>query len=220
MPTHGPQRAPLLPLVALVVLCSALHTAYSDAMETLDVNGRPVNATRFKGPFGPDPALGPVLATTGPNKGKPCVDCIFVGVTICCKSWDRTEKLLTQLLASNDNMHVVVFDDMSEDDSKLLVEDLGLLVLQPPKRQNIGLTKIMNLIWRYFYARRELQSMFVVNNDLEISPFRTFEKLDHCLMNLQVQCRICPRIAQYCGRNTCLVLLYVSTRPAWWHFLL
>ena len=136
--------------------------------------------------MGPDPALGPVVTTTGPNKGKPCVDCIFVGVTICCKSWARTEKLLGQLLASNDNMHVVVFDDMSEDDSKARVEALGLTVMQPPKLVNFGLTKMMNLMWRYFYARPELASMFVVNNDLEISPDRTFDKLHRCLMSIEV----------------------------------
>jgi hypothetical protein len=141
---------------------------------------------RFKGPYGPDPALGPVLATTGPNKGQPCSDCIFVGVTTCCKSWDRTQKLLTQLLASNDNMHIMVFDDMSEDDSTARVQAMGVSVLQPPNLQNIGLTQLMNLMWRYFYARPELVSMFVVNNDLEVSPYRTFEKLNRCLQSIQV----------------------------------
>jgi hypothetical protein len=147
---------------------------------------------------GPDLALGPVLTTTGPNKGKPCVDCIFVGVTTCCKSWVRTQKLLGQLLASNDNMHIVVFDDMSEDDTKVLVEAMGLPVMQPPKLQNMGLTKMMNLMWRYFYARPELVTMFVVNNDLEISPDRTFDKLNKCLLSIEVSrplcrvCRACP----------------------------
>ena len=144
-------------------------------------------ASKFLGPVGPDPALGAVLTTTGPRKGLPCVDCIFVGVTICCKTWNRTEKLLTQLLASDDNMHIVVFDDMSEDDSKGRAEALSLAVMQPPKLKNIGLTQMMNLMWRYYYARPELQSMFVVNNDLEISPFRTFEKLNNCLQSIQVR---------------------------------
>ncbi len=39
---------------------------------------------------------------------------------------------------------------------------------------------------RYFYARPELVSMFVVNNDLEISPYRTFEKLNKCLLSFEV----------------------------------
>ena len=40
---------------------------------------------------------------------------------------------------------------------------------------------------RYFYSRPELASMFVVNNDLEISPDRTFEKLNKCLLSLPVR---------------------------------
>ena len=176
---------------------------------------------RFRGPFGPDPALGAVLTTTGPRKGLPCVDCIFVGVTICCKTWNRTEKLLTQLLASDDNMHIVVFDDMSEDDSKGRAEALSLAVMQPPKLKNIGLTQMMNLMWRYYYARPELQSMFVVNNDLEISPFRTFEKLNHCLRNIEVRPRVdgtAPTLAEHAGlsgwRPMCVSPLCRDLRPA------
>jgi hypothetical protein len=90
-------------------------------------------AAKFLGPLGPDPLLGPVLATTGPGMGKPCVDCIFVGVTTCCKTWNRTEILLKQLVQSNDNMHIVVFDDMSLDDTKDNAERLGFAVMQPPK---------------------------------------------------------------------------------------
>jgi hypothetical protein len=141
----------------------------------------------FMGFIGPDPALGAVLATTGPGKGKPCVDCIFVGVTTCCKTWNRTQTLLHQLFLSNDNMHIIVFDDMSDDDSKARVEALGLTVMQPPKLKNVGLTEMMNLMWRYFYARSELQTMFVVNNDIQISPYRTFEKLNRCLQSVEVR---------------------------------
>lgn len=160
----------------LVATCVVIATA-----APTDADG----ASIFKGPIGPNPALGPLLTTTGPNKGHPCVDCILVGVTTCCKTWERTEKLLRQMLATNDNLHIAVFDDMSEDDTRARAEAMGLPVIQPPRLENVGLTKMMNLMWRYFYARPELVSMFVVNNDLEISPYRTFEKLNKCLLSFE-----------------------------------
>jgi hypothetical protein len=170
--------------------------AATEATTTAGVTGdaKPV----FKGPIGPDPALGRVLATTGPNKGRPCVDCIGIALTTCCKSWDRTAVILDQLLRSNDNMHIIVFDDMTEDDSKQRVEAMGLTVLQPPSLKNVGLTEIMNLAWRYFYARPELASLFIVNNDIQISPDRTFEKLHNCLMRIEVCVRVHAAGADCC----------------------
>jgi hypothetical protein len=124
----------------LVATCVVIATA-----APTDADGVSI----FKGPIGPNPALGPLLTTTGPNKGRPCVDCILVGVTTCCKTWERTEKLLRQMLATNDNLHIAVFDDMSEDDTRARAEAMGLPVIQPPRLENVGLTKMMNLMWRY-----------------------------------------------------------------------
>jgi hypothetical protein len=139
-------KAPTMLAAALLLVATGCSIEGINAAPA--VNGDVV-APVFKGPIGPDPALGPVMTTTGPNKGHPCQDCIFVGVTTCCKTWERTEKLLRQLLATEDNLHIVVFDDMSEDDTKVRAEAMGLTVMLPPKLQNVGLTKQMNLMWRY-----------------------------------------------------------------------
>ena len=191
----APRAATVVPLVDANAVSDTViedpqhadDVAVSDAPSASSTTTRRHSNKVFAGVVGPDPALGAVLATTGPGKDQPCVNCILVGVTICCKSWKRTETLLKQLLASDDNMHVVVFDDMSEDDSKARAEALGLTVIQPPDLKNVGLTEMMNVMWRYFYARPELQSMFVVNNDIEVSPYKTFSKLNNCLQGIEVR---------------------------------
>lgn len=39
-----------------------------------------VSGAKYPSVFGPPLEAGPVLATAGPNRGKPCVDCIFTPV--------------------------------------------------------------------------------------------------------------------------------------------
>ena len=66
--------------------------------------------------------------------------CVCVQVLTCFKTWDRTQVLLRQLLVSTDNLHVVVFDDMSDDDTKERAEAMGVAVLQPHTQRNVGMT--------------------------------------------------------------------------------
>ena len=40
-----------------------------------------VAAAKYPAVFGPPLEDGPVLATAGPNRGRPCEDCIFVPVS-------------------------------------------------------------------------------------------------------------------------------------------
>jgi hypothetical protein len=176
-----------VPAAAAAAVGTGAASAPVGAVDSVTVSRAQSNKPKFRGPIGPDPALGAVVATTGSGKGKPCVDCILVALTTCCVSWERTEIILRQLLQSTDNVHLVVFDDMSTDDTVARVKAMGLPVVQPPKLANVGLTEMMNLVWRYFYARPELQSMFVVNNDVQISPKRTFEKMNKCLQSVEVR---------------------------------
>lgn len=46
-------------------------------------------------------------------------------MTSCCATWNVTSVLLYQLLASNDNIHVAIFDDMSTDDAVAQATALG-----------------------------------------------------------------------------------------------
>lgn len=68
------------------------------------------------------------------------IACVCEQVLTCFKTWDRTQVLLRQLLVSTDNLHVVVFDDMSDDDTKERAEAMGIAVLQPHTQRNVGMT--------------------------------------------------------------------------------
>ena len=170
----------------------------------------PLKGPRFMGPIGPP---GTVLATAGPNKGKPCVDCVFVAVTMCCKSWNVTQILIHQLLQSEDNIHVVVFDDRSKDDGPQQASALGLHVVQPTNPNGIGLTAMMNVAWRYFYHRPELDTMHLLNNDLQIATKNTFAKLNRCMHNIEV-CA-CVRVYSI-SLAACLLCECVSSVCFWY----
>ena len=64
----------------------------------------------------------------------------------------------------------------------------------------------MNLMWAYFHLRPELISMFVMNNDLQVSPFDTFTRFNRCIQSIQV-CHwglppvVCARRPCHCGCN-------------------
>ena len=157
----------------------------------------------FQGVLGPAIEDGPVVATTGPMKGQMCIDCIFIAVTACCDSWHLTGTLLEQLLASDDNLHVVVFDDMSFDGGDKKAAELGITVVQPANGKSGGLTNLMNMAWRYFYARPELKSLWLLNNDVQVSPYGTFSKLDRCLSNAVVSARSKLAWFSCCSQEAC-----------------
>lgn len=52
----------------------------------------------------------------------------------------------------------------------------------------------MNLMWAYFHLRPELISMFVMNNDLQVSPFGTFTRFNRCIQSIPVSVfpSMCP----------------------------
>lgn len=137
------------------------------------------------GPVGPDPALGPVTISAGPHKGQPCVNCPVLAITTCCTSWGFTEIFLSQLLTVDDDIHIVIFDDISKDGGAENALAMGFTVIQP--KENAGLTALMNMAWRYFYARPELSLLMLMNNDLEISRFGTIAKLARCMSHVKVR---------------------------------
>jgi hypothetical protein len=170
----GPNK----PIPAAVLTVSSPHKAEKPAKKAAVEKPKV-----FMGPVGPK---GPVIASAGPNTGKVCSKCIFVAVTTCCKTWNTTRVLLSQLLASDDNIHVAVFDDISTDEGVERVRELGITVVQPESGKGVGLTELMNLAWRYYYARPELDTMMLMNNDLQISTKGTFRKLNRCLHSFEV----------------------------------
>ena len=52
----------------------------------------------------------------------------------------------------------------------------------------------MNLMWAYFHLRPELISMFVMNNDLQVSPFGTFTRFNRCIQSIQVKTTVCLQL--------------------------
>ena len=79
----------------------------------------------------------------------------------------------------HDPVHVVVIDDASTDGSPEKAAAMGYPVLSLAK--NKGATHGMNRAWQYFTAHPELQSLFILNNDIIVSE-GTFVKLHRCLM--------------------------------------
>jgi hypothetical protein len=184
------------------------------AVQDLTLPNKAAKPSVLLGHIGPD---GPAIATAGPNKGKPCDKCVFVAVTTCCSTWPVTSILLQQLLQSNDNIHVAVFDDMSTDGLEAGVKALGLPLVRPPGGASVGLTRLMNHAWQYYADRPELDVLYIMNNDLQMSPLNTFSKLARCLHSIEVgpshpaSCCAARERRAHCACSAC-----VRRGLAWW----
>lgn len=108
---------------------------------------------------------------------------IMVAVATCCRSWNMTRGLLESLMAMDDPLHVVIFDDASKDGLPELASEMGFPVFSVPT--GYGLTSSMNRAWKYFTSFDALQSLFIMNNDIQVAP-RAFTKLHRCLMKQPV----------------------------------
>ena len=106
---------------------------------------------------------------------------IMVAVLSCCNKWDLTKLLLESLTAQTDPTHIVVLDDGSEDGAPEKAAAMGYPVLGLAR--NKGATHGMNRAWQYFTAHPELQSMFILNNDIIVAE-GTFSKLHRCTMSM------------------------------------
>lgn len=106
---------------------------------------------------------------------------IMVAVLSCCDSWPITKALLESITAMSDPVHLVVIDDASEDGAPEKAAAMGYPVLGLQK--NGGATQGMNRAWQYFTAHPELQSLWVLNNDILVSE-GAFTNLHRCAMTM------------------------------------
>ena len=104
---------------------------------------------------------------------------IMVAITTCCNSWNMTQQLLLSLKAMDDPIHVVLFDDNSKDGTPEKAAAMGFPVMTTGRMT--GNTANMNRAWKYFSSYPGLQSVFIMNNDIQVAP-GTFTKLNRCAM--------------------------------------
>jgi hypothetical protein len=64
-----------------------------------------------------------------------------------------------------------------------LASEMGFPVFTVPT--SYGLTSSMNRAWKYFTSFDALQSLFIMNNDIQVAP-TAFSKLHRCLMKQPV----------------------------------
>ena len=105
---------------------------------------------------------------------------IMVAITSCCRSWGVTEPLLKSLLAMDDPIHIVLFDDNSQDGAQEKAAAMGIPVFTTGRKT--GVTASMNRAWKYFLSYPQLQSLFILNNDISVEP-GSFTKLHNCLQH-------------------------------------
>jgi GT2 family glycosyltransferase len=108
---------------------------------------------------------------------------IMVAVTTCCNSWNMTSDLLASLAATDDPIHVVVFDDNSKDGTAEKAAALGFPMFTTARMT--GNTMNMNRAWKYFTSYEGLQSLFIMNNDISVAA-GTFVKLHRCQLEAPV----------------------------------
>ena len=128
----------------------------------------------------PGPPLS-VLYPPDPKKAKQNTGYVMVAVTSCCNGWERTEKLLQTLLAMDDPIHVVLVDDNSQDGAQEKAAAMGIPVIGTTCMT--GNTANMVRAWKYFLSYPQLQTLFILNNDIDVVG-GTFTKLNRCLRSL------------------------------------
>lgn len=124
-----------------------------------------------------------ILYSPDPVKGLDNTGYILVVVTSCCNSWNITLPLLASLVSLRDPIHVVLIDDYSQDGSPELAAAMGIPVLTTGRMT--GLTASMNRAWQYFTSYPQLQSMFILNNDVQVAN-DTFNRLHRCATHMPV----------------------------------
>ena len=98
---------------------------------------------------------------------------ILVAMT-ACNQWHLSSAAVDNLASLTDDIHVIVFDDHSEDGTAELARLRGVEVVAMDAP--MGVTHAWNLAYQHFKSRPQYSALFIVNNDITF-PNNSFTRM-------------------------------------------